>query len=204
MALSAKASDYDHTIHDINGIVGVKDGVKYPINKEDWNRENPHKEHRDSECRECSFVNDVETLFAFLVSREQKQQATSKPLFVGKFTMPGWSGHSGFYLFKCLECGDVNVDYPHGYCDFGCLFLSCKMCRERLVLDPRKEGTVYKAEGVPIPLPSRKEREVELLKVVRKAQQESGVKVFINGKQVQNESSLFSRYKSFLQEYFNF
>ena len=94
MALSAKASDYDYTIHDANGVAGVKDGKQYPISKEDWERENPHREHRDSVCTECNFVRDKETLLTFLVPREQKEQATSKPLFVGNFTMPGWTGHS--------------------------------------------------------------------------------------------------------------
>lgn len=49
MDLSAKASDYDYTVRDADGIVGVKDGVKYPISKEDWGRENPS--HRTSRQR---------------------------------------------------------------------------------------------------------------------------------------------------------
>ena len=49
------------------------------------------------ECSDCTFVQDKETLFILLVSRDLKEKATNKPLFFGKFTMTGWVGHSGLF-----------------------------------------------------------------------------------------------------------
>jgi len=46
--------DFEYTIHDKNGIVGVKDGNKFPISQEDWRKAHPL--HRDSGCKECTFI----------------------------------------------------------------------------------------------------------------------------------------------------
>ena len=103
------------------------------------------------ECSECSFVPDAGTLLAFVVSREVRDRTGQKPEFVGKFTMPGWTGHSGFYVFKCPECDDVRIDYPHGYCENGCLYIYCDKCRFRIVFYPGRYRDVYKREQVVAP-----------------------------------------------------
>lgn len=179
--LGAKGTHYDYTVHDRKGIIGVKDGVEYPISKEDWERENPRVDHKDTNCTECSFVSDADTLFMFNITREQKERASHNPEFVGKFTMPGWTGHSGFHLFKCQECGTVCVDYPHGYTDNGLLYLRCKDCRTNLVLRPKEERAIYVNEGVHIPKEDPKDRKKELQKIIEGAS-ERGVRVIINGK----------------------
>lgn len=147
MAFSAKASDYDYTIHDAEGVVGVKDGVKHKISKKDWDRENPHIEHRNSGCTECTFVQDKETLFVFIVPRDLKEKATNDPLFFGKFTMPGWTGHSSFYLFRCKYDGTVVIDYPHGYTSMGSCYLRCS-CGAKLILTKKED---YDRDNIAIP-----------------------------------------------------
>ena len=104
------------------------------------------------ECSDCSFVSDSGTLLLFLVPREVRDKASKEPKFVGKFTMTDWAGHSGFYLFKCSNCDTVCVDYPHGYCENGCLFLCCDKCRFRFVFYPGKYRDVYERENVVEPL----------------------------------------------------
>ena len=103
------------------------------------------------ECSGCSFVSDAETLLAFLVPREVRARASQKPEFVGKFTMSGWSGHSGFYVFRCPDCEEVRIDYPHGYCENGCLYIRCDKCRFRIVFYPGEYRDVYKRENVVAP-----------------------------------------------------
>lgn len=114
------------------------------------------------ECNDCTFVQDKNTLFIFLVPRDLKDKAINKPLFFGKFTMTGWTGHSGFYLFRCDLCGQVSVDYPHGYVDFGLIFLRCDHCREIFPLEVTEERAVYERENIHIPKPTRKERVQDL------------------------------------------
>ena len=103
------------------------------------------------ECPECRFVPDAGNLLAFLVPKEEREKANQKPVFVGKFTMPGWSGHSGFYIFRCPECEEVSIDYPHGYCENGCLYICCDICQFRIVFYPRQYREVYQREGVAAP-----------------------------------------------------
>lgn len=105
-------SDYDYVIYDSDGRRGVKDGKEYPITEEEWRK--AHPEHKNSGCKECSFVSDKETIFTYFVNRELKtSQTIDKPIFVGKFYFPKWTGHSGFYLFKCEDCENLSVDQVH-------------------------------------------------------------------------------------------
>ena len=131
---------YDHVIMDSEGIKGFKDGKEYPISEEDWKK--AHPEHRYSGCKECAFASDIAQLFAFNVSREVREKATKEPKFVGKFTMSGWTGHSGFYLFKCAECGSVGVDYPHGY-HGSYWYLRCGECNYTLDLNSSRYRSIY-------------------------------------------------------------
>jgi len=181
MAFGESQGDYDYVISNAEGVIGVKGGQEYPIDEERWH--SWHKEHKDSGCTECSFVQDKETLFIYLVSRELKDKATKKPVFVGKFTMPGWVGHSGFYVFKCIKCGIVCVDFPHGYTDFGLLFLRCDHCQERFVLELTKEKAVYEKESVHIPKPTRKERIKDFSEMIAGIE-DKGVRVIIPGLEI--------------------
>lgn len=151
MGLTPDLKDFDHTIHDSRGIVGVKDGVEYPVSEEDWKK--AHPEHRNVDCKECTFVLDTASILSLYVPREVRDKANKKPKFVGKFTMPGWSGHSGFYLFGCPECDDICVDYPHGYSENGCIYVRCNRCQFKIVFYPDRHRDIYSREGV-VPPPT--------------------------------------------------
>lgn len=101
-----------------------------------------------------------------------------KPVFVGKFTMPNWVGHSGFYLFKCQKCESVNVDYPPGYTAYGLLYLQCDNCKEMLVLEVTDERDLYEREEVHIPLSTFEKREKELKNMIADIENQ-GVKVIL-------------------------
>lgn len=118
-------NDFDHVIHDSDGIRGVRNGKESPISEEEWKRANP--EHKDVGCTQCTFAKDREYMLDNLVSKEQKDKADKgRVVSVGKFTMPGWSGHLNFYLFKCPSCQEMVVNYPHG----GGNHINCLECRE--------------------------------------------------------------------------
>lgn len=138
------------------------------------------KEHKDSGCAECNFVQDKETLFIFLVPRELKEKATSKPLFFGKFTMTGWTGHCGFYLFRCKSCSHVSIDYPHGYTDYGLMFLSCDNCRAKLPLEVIEEKGIYERENAHIPKAAREERIKDLEDMMADVEKK-GIKIIVPG-----------------------
>ncbi len=128
--------DYDYIISDANGRRKVVGDKEFPITEEEYRRENPY--HKDSGCTECSFVQDKETLLLWVISREAKEKATPEPSSIGKFTMPGWTGHSSFYLFRCEYDGTVVVDYAHGYTTFGSCYLRCA-CGAKLILTKKED-----------------------------------------------------------------
>ncbi len=115
------------------------------------------------ECPECIFVENKESIF---VSPQDRAGAKKKPTFIGKFTMKGWVGHSGFYLFRCKNCGTASVDYPHGYTNFGLIFLRCSNCGENLPLEVCEERGIYEREKAYIPPPTQKERREEFVKAI--------------------------------------
>ncbi len=106
--------------------------------------------HQDSDCTECTYVQDKENLLLHFVKPSVRNQAKYKPLFVGKFNMSGWTGHSSFYLFKCRECESVVVDYPHGYRE-GYLYLRCNSCRQEIILTSKKYREIYVRDNLHIP-----------------------------------------------------
>ncbi len=117
--------DFDHVVLDANGIRGVKDDNIHLISEEEWRRMNP--EHKDVGCAECTFAKDQEDMLDNLVSKKQKDKADQgRVVSVGKFTMPGWSGHLSFYLFRCPSCQEMVVNYPHGMGKY----VNCLKCRE--------------------------------------------------------------------------
>lgn len=132
------------------------------------------------ECSECAFVTDAQTLFTFLVSRDSKEKATEKPKFVGRFTMLGWSGHLGCYLFKCKLCKRVSVDYPHGYTDFGLMFLRCSHCSNIIPLEVTEERAIYERGGIHVPKPKREGRIQDLKDVIADVEKE-GIRVIVPG-----------------------
>lgn len=155
-------------IVDSKGRRVIRGGKEHPLSDEDFRKLYPV--HKDSGCQDCIFVQDKQTLLTFIVPRQLKTGATKRPSFVGMFTMPGWTGHSAFYLFKCVECSWVSIDYPHGYTSQGLIFLRCDNCREKLVLRPFRDRDIYKRDNVHIPTkPSRKERKqlADLMKARR-------------------------------------
>jgi len=122
-------------IYDANGRKKVVDGKEYLITEEEYRRENPY--HKDVGCTECSFVQDNETLFTYLVPREMKERATGDPEFVGKFTLPGYTGHFSFYVFKCPFCMKVSVSSISSV-----RRLWCTHCGDYYRLDPIRHRSI--------------------------------------------------------------
>lgn len=198
MAFGDNQSDFDYIISDVNGMRGVKDDKEYPI--DDKKYRSWHKEHKDIGCTECSFVQDKETLFIYLVPRDLKDKVTNKPMFFGKFTMPGWTGHSGFYLFKCKACGEVSTDYPHGYTDYGLMFLCCDHCQETIPLEVTEERALYEREKVFIPKPTREERIKDFTDMIADVE-EKGVRVIVAPSDKVHRPKV--EFFQFLRDYFN-
>ena len=146
--LDKPSLDFEYTIHDASGIRGIKEGKEYPISREEWRIMRP--EHKTTGCKECEFVRNIEILLVYVISRDMREKARAEPKFVGKFTMPDWTGHSSFYLFKCKGCKAVVIDYLHGYRD-GYLYLFCGCCHREIILKPRKYRKVYERDNVYIP-----------------------------------------------------
>lgn len=136
--------DYDYIISDSNGHRKVKDGKEYPMTEEEWRRENP--EHKDTGCEECSFASNQETILTYFVDREQKAlQKIEKPIFIGKFTLPGWVGHSGFYFFSCQSCGKSSIDYIHA--NSRGPYFYCQHCGDYFELNPVDHRDILVNEG---------------------------------------------------------
>ncbi|OGN01906.1 MAG: hypothetical protein A3I26_02800 [Candidatus Yanofskybacteria bacterium RIFCSPLOWO2_02_FULL_43_10] len=150
------------------------------------------------ECSDCTFVADAGNLLTYFVPREKRDSAGNKPVFVGKFTMTDWAGHSGFYLFKCPDCGDVCVDYPHGYRDNGCLYIRCGRCRFEIILSPGKYKDIYRREQVVSPptvlqelrgLWKARKQIKDLRRTAGEIEDKHGVKVLVSGEDIRNVSN---------------
>lgn len=148
MESGSVARDYDYVVFNGKEIKKVANGIETLITEEEWSK--LHPEHHTTGCKQCSFVSDAEALLVFSVTRERRASANHDPAFVGMFTMPKWSGHSGFYLFKCQSCGNVCVDYPHGYTGAGYLYLRCGNCRYQIVLTSEHKN-IYEREKMVVP-----------------------------------------------------
>ena len=96
------------------------------------------QKHRD-ECQECTFVASKEDIFY-----SSKQEAKcliglscligikiglldreSKIIELGLFTPLGSPNHTMFYLFQCIYCGKVNVNYISGCRRLPCINNDC-------------------------------------------------------------------------------
>ncbi len=118
------------------------------------------------ECDECTFVPDIEFIARTLPS-DVMGKISKEPVFIGSFTMPDWTGHSKFYVFRCAACKEIVVDYPHGYTSHGYLFLCCYGCAKgketisgkNTILSMKKKW-FYDFEGIDFP----NKEEIESLK----------------------------------------
>ena len=36
-------------------------------------------------------------------------------VYVGDYQLSNWSGPLAFYLYRCRRCGDLEIDYRHGW-----------------------------------------------------------------------------------------
>lgn len=101
------------------------------------------------ECSKCTFVANEESIFTGWAS---KAKAGKKPKLVGCFTLPNWTGHLRFYLFRCLACKMASVDYPHGYTSdgmrSGLLYFFCPYCEST---NPLYDREIYESSGMPAP-----------------------------------------------------
>ena len=106
--------------------------------------------HDENQCGKCTFVANPESI---VVTSAQRESATwtrkevfkmlvrkllweDKVVSLGNFTMPGWAGHAVWYLFQCLECHELSIDYVHGYP----YKLICKHCSVRIFLARQLPG----------------------------------------------------------------
>ncbi|PJE50342.1 MAG: hypothetical protein COV29_04150 [Candidatus Yanofskybacteria bacterium CG10_big_fil_rev_8_21_14_0_10_36_16] len=106
-------------------------------------------------CDDCHLCIDKDDIAYNYISDEALEQACfsqfgkflakfsnrficSKIVKIGLFSLPNWKGHAPFYVFDCLFCGNVNIDYAHGYTSEGLLYLSCNKCDSRVVLTIHK------------------------------------------------------------------
>ena len=142
--------DYDYVVSDINGKRKVKNGIETPISEHEWHQMN--REHNSDKCGDCIFVPSLDDLLLYKVSRELREEASEKPYYLGKFVMPKWTNHSDFYMFKCVGCNAVRVDYPHGYTsdgvNNGLLYLRCNNCQFQVIL---YDKNIYQRLGMEAP-----------------------------------------------------
>ena len=119
------------------------DGTKTEtsLTKEEYDKIYP--KHKDTDCKECTFVQDKETILTFFVDRESRENVGADPKLVGSFCLPGFTGHLNFYLFRCPCCGNASVSYIHGVRKLGCL-----TCGEVMRLDPVRDKDIFIREGV--------------------------------------------------------
>ena len=170
--MSSNEAKYPYTLHSDGQIFRVEfdaDGkeTRTSISPEEYRRQNPL--HKDIGCTECTYVNDKETLFLYMISREAKEEAMESPQSVGTFTMEGWTGHSVFYLFRCRSCKGVTVDYPHGYTNSGLCYLRCSHCQLKLELHPIADRAIYLANKLFVPNSSKRARQRELRDIIKKS-----------------------------------
>ena len=110
------------------------------------------------QCQNCTFVANLSSIRGKVLSDEKLlKRLGKKPVFVGTFTSTDWAGHSNFYALKCPECGELVVDYAHGYTGGGYLYFMCKDCsnptipeinRTNITID---EQSIYDSAGLDKP-----------------------------------------------------
>jgi hypothetical protein len=87
--------------------------------------------HRKT-CTQCTFAPDSGSILAFY-TREQREAAYSRNVFVGYYYMKNWRSHLPFYIFWCNMCDKFTVDYPHG----NELYFAYSCCGDKIeITDP--------------------------------------------------------------------
>ena len=118
------------------------------------------------ECEVCTFVASKEAIH---VDPEIVRSLGWKPVFINFFTLLKWSGHSAFYVFKCPECKQPSIDYPHGYIDFGLLYFNCEKCGSVIPLEVGPNRKIYEREEVPVPPLRLRQRKMNVEQELRAA-----------------------------------
>ena len=118
----------------------------------------PVPSHDAEACGRCTFVADADFIVVTSAQRQQAEVTLAKKLRslaglydledtiipLGRFTLPGWSGHLMFWLFTCGDCQTQSVDYLHGYR----LYLKCQRCGVHLSV---RGARFFEEAGVPLP-----------------------------------------------------
>lgn len=126
----------------------------------------PSPSHDADACGQCTFVAHKDCIVVTPAQRAQAEVTLGKVLRahlglydleetiipLGRFTMPGWTGHGMFWLFTCPECQLPAVDYLHGYRPY----LRCPLCDVRLSVNGAR---FYEAAGLPLPPTRAQEKE---------------------------------------------
>ena len=73
-----------------------------------------------------STVPDVETVWETLPWLKKARVNRGGSVSIGKYSQPGWLGKLEFFIFRCKNCGRLNIDYLHGF-EPG-QYLSCRHC----------------------------------------------------------------------------
>ncbi len=127
------------------------------------------------ECPECTFVSSKENIY---IAPNVVRGLGFEPLYIGKFTMPRWSGHNNFYAFVCKGCNQVVVDHPHGW-----MYLACFDCPGGVMtyaglctILEIKDKEIYKREGLSVMSERAKKKEL------KKTAEEMGLKPVLSGK----------------------
>lgn len=122
MLPSASFSDYDYLVIGFDGKKLVKGKKEFPITDEEYNKMFP--EHRLTGCTECTFAYSLQAIVDTASEKSKKRAASGKVVDMGQFTMPNFSGHIEFYLFKCSSCNQLSANY----CPGGGVFVYCNHC----------------------------------------------------------------------------
>lgn len=67
---------------------------------------------------------------------------------LGRYTLPGFSGHMMWYGFICCNCGGINCDYIHGHD----AYITCQLCGSNIYVHSKR---FYTNDGRPAPRPWR-------------------------------------------------
>ncbi len=143
----------------------LPDGVEYQILEPG---DPPTPQHDADACGECTFVANADCIVVTPAQRKRAEVTLGKLLrgalrlydledtviALGKFMLPGWTGHGVFWLFTCPECQQQGVDYLHGHR----LYLRCPSCQASWHVTGDR---FYEAANLPKP-PSRREEEAYL------------------------------------------
>jgi ribosomal protein S27E len=114
--------------------------------------------HDVQACGKCQFVGHQDFIVVTPQQRAEAGMTIGKALrariglydpedaivFLGRYSLPRWVGHSAFWLFTCPGCLEQSVDYLHGHR----LYLKCSSCG---LLMHVYSARFYEESGLPQP-----------------------------------------------------